>query len=68
MAGYFFPDKIMTVRCRNDNVKATGVGNPSIICKTKKKSFEIAEYDNELKLRQLHTAKDVPVDCIAYKM
>ena len=62
-----FPDGIHTVHCNNDGGDAKGVTDPSIICKTKKKTLEIAEYDDKGKLMNKRYAK-VPVDCVAHKI
>ncbi|XP_028390817.1 uncharacterized protein LOC114515730 [Dendronephthya gigantea] len=66
-AGNLHPPKILTVRCRKEDGIARGVNDPSIICKTKTKSFEVVEYDDQGTLITPHTV-DVPVDCIAYKI
>ena len=65
--GSFYPDEVRKLSCKTENELAAGVSDSSIICKTKKRSIDVFEFNDKGHVLNLHKVV-VPEDCVAYKI
>ena len=65
--GSFYPNEVRKLSCKTENEQAAGVGDSSIICKTKKRIIDIFEFNDKGDVLNLHRVA-VPEDCVAYKI